>query len=169
MHGFSCWTSELSPFSQRFRSLCCKKLTRNYVQVEEFSQFEQHWFGYVWPMLQYCRSFVTYYCCGGGVWLSRVNVCLGPKENRLLITGMHIVADIYCNCCHQVLGWKYVSSIMRMLTCPLFSADFCTKAQGCSNMYMSLVALAFVVMSLNRGQWSEHEVKIWPWHHVDED
>lgn len=36
-----------------------------------------------------------------------VNVCLGPKEDRMLITGMHTVADIYCNCCHQVLGWKY--------------------------------------------------------------
>lgn len=36
-----------------------------------------------------------------------VNVCLGPKEERLLITGLHTVADIYCNCCQQILGWKY--------------------------------------------------------------
>jgi hypothetical protein len=32
---------------------------------------------------------------------------LGPKEDRLLITGLHTVADIYCSCCQQVLGWKY--------------------------------------------------------------
>ena len=37
-----------------------------------------------------------------------VNVTLGPKEDRLLITGLHTVADIYCSCCQQVLGWKYV-------------------------------------------------------------
>ena len=36
-----------------------------------------------------------------------VNVTLGPKEDRLLITGLHTVADIYCSCCQQVLGWKY--------------------------------------------------------------
>eukprot|EP00741_Cyanophora_paradoxa_P011144 tig00020553_g10765.t1 len=36
-----------------------------------------------------------------------VNVCLGPKEDRILITGLHTVADIYCNCCQTILGWKY--------------------------------------------------------------
>ncbi|GMH36324.1 hypothetical protein BSKO_04192 [Bryopsis sp. KO-2023] len=36
-----------------------------------------------------------------------VNITLGPKEDRLLITGLHTVADIYCTCCNAVLGWKY--------------------------------------------------------------
>ncbi|CAI5518750.1 unnamed protein product [Closterium sp. Naga37s-1] len=36
-----------------------------------------------------------------------VNVMVGPKEDRLLITGLHTVADIYCAECHEVLGWKY--------------------------------------------------------------
>ncbi|CAK0784845.1 hypothetical protein CVIRNUC_008050 [Coccomyxa viridis] len=36
-----------------------------------------------------------------------VNVTLGPKEERLLMTGLHTVADIYCTCCNTVLGWKY--------------------------------------------------------------
>ncbi|EFJ30297.1 hypothetical protein SELMODRAFT_90605 [Selaginella moellendorffii] len=36
-----------------------------------------------------------------------VNVFLGPKEERNLITGLHTVNDIYCICCQQVLGWKY--------------------------------------------------------------
>lgn len=36
-----------------------------------------------------------------------VNFTLGPKEDRLLITGLHTVADIYCSCCNTVLGWKY--------------------------------------------------------------
>eukprot|EP01025_Chloroclados_australasicus_P011310 TRINITY_DN14902_c0_g1_i12.p8 TRINITY_DN14902_c0_g1~~TRINITY_DN14902_c0_g1_i12.p8 ORF type:complete len:113 (-),score=5.55 TRINITY_DN14902_c0_g1_i12:2027-2365(-) len=36
-----------------------------------------------------------------------VNVQLGPKEDRLLITGLHTVADIFCTNCSTVLGWKY--------------------------------------------------------------
>jgi len=36
-----------------------------------------------------------------------VNVSVGPKEDRPLITGLHTVADIYCNCCQTILGWKY--------------------------------------------------------------
>ena len=41
-------------------------------------------------------------------WRERsVNVALGPKEDRLLITGLHTVADISCTTCGSVLGWKY--------------------------------------------------------------
>ncbi|KAL0488711.1 hypothetical protein AKO1_015860 [Acrasis kona] len=36
-----------------------------------------------------------------------VNVSLGPNEERTLITGLHVVCDIYCNLCHTILGWKY--------------------------------------------------------------
>lgn len=41
----------------------------------------------------------------------RVNVGCGPAEERLLLTGLHAVADIYCENCHTTLGWKYVSMI----------------------------------------------------------
>ncbi len=34
----------------------------------------------------------------------------GPQENRLLLTGLHVVADIYCNACDTRLGWKYVEA-----------------------------------------------------------
>lgn len=40
-----------------------------------------------------------------------VNVALGPKEERVLITGLHTVCDIACTCCGTVLGWKYVSEL----------------------------------------------------------
>mmetsp|Transcript_7010 Transcript_7010/g.10358 ORF Transcript_7010/g.10358 Transcript_7010/m.10358 type:complete len:97 (-) Transcript_7010:2868-3158(-) len=40
---------------------------------------------------------------------SVVNVSVGEKENRTLITGLHSVADIQCNVCNSTLGWKYVS------------------------------------------------------------
>ena len=39
----------------------------------------------------------------------RVNVCLGPNEDRVLMTGRHTVNDIHCCSCFQVLGWRYVS------------------------------------------------------------
>lgn len=35
----------------------------------------------------------------------RVNVSLGPREERVLITGLHEVADIHCTGCGTVLGW----------------------------------------------------------------
>lgn len=38
-----------------------------------------------------------------------MNVGCGPVEERILLTGLHEVADIYCECCKTTLGWKYVS------------------------------------------------------------
>ncbi|PAV55861.1 hypothetical protein WR25_24948 [Diploscapter pachys] len=38
---------------------------------------------------------------------SVVNVGCGPAEERILLTGAHTVADIYCECCKTTLGWKY--------------------------------------------------------------
>ncbi|KAK9818610.1 hypothetical protein WJX74_010863 [Apatococcus lobatus] len=36
-----------------------------------------------------------------------VNVCQGPKEERLMTTGLHHVADLQCTNCKQLVGWKY--------------------------------------------------------------
>ncbi|CAG9562114.1 unnamed protein product [Danaus chrysippus] len=41
-----------------------------------------------------------YLCCS-------VNVGCGQAEERVLLTGLHAVADIYCECCKTMLGWKY--------------------------------------------------------------
>jgi len=38
---------------------------------------------------------------------SVVNIRVGPFENRQLLTGLHRVADIYCNNCGTTLGWTY--------------------------------------------------------------
>lgn len=40
-----------------------------------------------------------------------VNVGCGPAEERVLLTGLHAVSDIYCECCKTTLGWKYVSNM----------------------------------------------------------
>ncbi|KAF5752568.1 protein yippee-like [Tripterygium wilfordii] len=36
-----------------------------------------------------------------------VNVTVGEKEERHMLTGMHTVADIFCVGCGSVVGWKY--------------------------------------------------------------
>ncbi|KAI9315984.1 yippee zinc-binding/DNA-binding /Mis18, centromere assembly-domain-containing protein [Dichotomocladium elegans] len=37
-----------------------------------------------------------------------INVSLSVKEERMLMTGMHTVADISCNVCASKIGWKYL-------------------------------------------------------------
>ncbi|XP_073139751.1 protein yippee-like At4g27745 [Henckelia pumila] len=36
-----------------------------------------------------------------------MNVLSGPKEDRQLMTGLHMVADVHCGDCGEALGWKY--------------------------------------------------------------
>ncbi|KAF5383495.1 hypothetical protein D9757_006097 [Collybiopsis confluens] len=38
---------------------------------------------------------------------SAVNVKLGSKEDRPLLTGIHSVADVFCVGCNERLGWYY--------------------------------------------------------------
>lgn len=38
---------------------------------------------------------------------SVVNIGCGQAEERVLLTGLHAVADIFCECCKTTLGWKY--------------------------------------------------------------
>lgn len=41
------------------------------------------------------------------------NIREGKSENRQLVTGWHIVADISCGTCSSKLGWKYVDARER--------------------------------------------------------
>jgi hypothetical protein len=36
-----------------------------------------------------------------------VNITHGPAEDRILITGLHSVSDIYCKRCNTLIGWTY--------------------------------------------------------------
>ncbi|KAF6143137.1 hypothetical protein GIB67_000360 [Kingdonia uniflora] len=36
-----------------------------------------------------------------------VNITYGAQEERMMLSGMHTVADIFCCCCGQIVGWKY--------------------------------------------------------------
>lgn len=42
------------------------------------------------------------------LYASSVNVTVGEKEERMMITGMHTVVDIFCVGCGSIVGWKYV-------------------------------------------------------------
>lgn len=39
-----------------------------------------------------------------------INISVGRPEERILVTGPHIVADISCAVCGAVVGWKYVDA-----------------------------------------------------------
>ena len=52
-----------------------------------------------------------------------MNVSIGEKEERNMMTGMHIVADIFCVGCGSIVGWKYVrfgGSASRVMILPVF-------------------------------------------------
>ena len=51
----------------------------------------------------------SFHCRHGKAYLFNTvaNVSVGVREDRLMTTGMHTVADIFCNCCMQIVGWKY--------------------------------------------------------------
>jgi len=39
-----------------------------------------------------------------------INIRVGRHENRQLVTGQHVVADIWCVICETKIGWKYVDA-----------------------------------------------------------
>ena len=52
----------------------------------------------------------AFHCRYGKAYLFSAvsNVRTGPREERLMTTGLHTVADISCTRCNGVVGWKYV-------------------------------------------------------------
>ncbi|KZV39617.1 protein yippee-like [Dorcoceras hygrometricum] len=51
----------------------------------------------------------SFHCRHGKAYLfdKVVNVSVGEKEDRLMMTGMHTVVDIFCVGCGSLVGWKY--------------------------------------------------------------
>ncbi|XP_010520950.1 PREDICTED: protein yippee-like At4g27740 [Tarenaya hassleriana] len=39
-----------------------------------------------------------------------MNVVVGPKVERKMITGPYVVADVMCSKCGETIGWKYVET-----------------------------------------------------------
>ncbi|XP_058214481.1 protein yippee-like [Rhododendron vialii] len=51
----------------------------------------------------------SFHCRYGKAYLFNnvVNVNVGEKEERMMMTGMHTVVDIFCVGCGSIVGWKY--------------------------------------------------------------
>ena len=43
-----------------------------------------------------------------------MNVGCGPAEERVLLTALHTVADIYYDSCKTALNWKYVCDFLSV-------------------------------------------------------
>ncbi|GER26675.1 protein yippee-like [Striga asiatica] len=54
----------------------------------------------------------SFHCRHGKAYLidKVVNVTNGAKEERMMMTGMHTVVDIFCVGCGSIVGWKYVAA-----------------------------------------------------------
>ncbi|KAK6231244.1 hypothetical protein SCA6_001317 [Theobroma cacao] len=53
--------------------------------------------------------FQSFHCRHGKAYLfdKVVNITVGEKEERMMMTGMHTVVDIFCVGCGSIVGWKY--------------------------------------------------------------
>ncbi|KYM90418.1 Protein yippee-like 1 [Atta colombica] len=91
---FNSVTYYFTHFSLKFDSMlfCFLHLISLYICMFYFNNYHK------------CK---TIYDRNGKITLRRVNVGCGPAEERVLLTGLHAVADIYCECCKTTLGWKY--------------------------------------------------------------
>lgn len=51
----------------------------------------------------------SFHCRHGKAYLfdKIVNITVGEKEERMMMTGMHTVVDIFCVGCGSIVGWKY--------------------------------------------------------------
>ena len=74
-----------------------------------------------------------------------VNIGCGPAEERVLLTGLHAVADIYCENCKTTLGWKYVSdrpNRFRVVGCNTFSNPrFLSRRVSCEDWHIWTISL----------------------------
>ncbi|KAI8991631.1 yippee zinc-binding/DNA-binding /Mis18, centromere assembly-domain-containing protein [Mycotypha africana] len=39
-----------------------------------------------------------------------LNITVGHLEQRMLMTGIHTVADLFCSICQMRIGWRYIKS-----------------------------------------------------------
>lgn len=52
----------------------------------------------------------AFHACTGKAYLFHyaANVFAGPKEERMMTTGMHAVSDVFCISCSRCIGWRYI-------------------------------------------------------------
>jgi hypothetical protein len=96
-------------------------------QLLEFSfSLDFHWFTAchhaVFELTLCIALYQSFHCRYGKAYLfdKVVNVSVGRQEDRMMTTGKHTVADIFCNCCQRIVGWKYVFSPPRSIFPQIF-------------------------------------------------
>ncbi|CAI9787729.1 unnamed protein product [Fraxinus pennsylvanica] len=54
----------------------------------------------------------AFHCRNGKAYLfnNAANIKVGTLEERMMLSGMHTVADIFCCRCGQIVGWKFVAA-----------------------------------------------------------
>ncbi|XP_022746342.1 protein yippee-like [Durio zibethinus] len=57
----------------------------------------------------------SFHCRHGKAYLfdKVVNITVGEKEDRMMLTGMHAVVDIFCVGCGSIVGWKYEAAFEK--------------------------------------------------------
>ena len=44
-----------------------------------------------------------------------MNLSTGPSEQKTLMSGLHVVCDVFCKGCTTIVGWKYVNNLIIIL------------------------------------------------------
>ncbi|KAL8130424.1 hypothetical protein V2J09_019579 [Rumex salicifolius] len=78
---------------------------------------------------------VSFNCRQGRAYLFKnaVNIWAGEAEERTMLSGLHTVADIFCCCCGQLLGWKY--GYGKLVSQPPLGTNFQMEARDKNQKY----------------------------------
>lgn len=76
-----------------------------------------------------------------------VNVTTGEKEDRLMMTGMHTVVDIFCVGCGSIVGWKYVRPNQEIL---LHELSFYLFIDECCVCYLMNFGILILIIDIRR-------------------
>ncbi|CAN7033075.1 unnamed protein product [Brassica rapa subsp. trilocularis] len=76
-----------------------------------------------------------------------MNVVVGPKIGRKLLTGSYVVEDVMCSKCGEKLGWKYVETFnlkQRHVVCLRKRTRMCVSMFDCWLKSHSLAAIPWL-------------------------
>ncbi|KAH9609210.1 hypothetical protein KSS87_002246 [Heliosperma pusillum] len=70
-----------------------------------------------------------------------INTVLGATEERQMLSGLHTVADIFCCCCGQIVGWKYV--LFSLLSFPILNLPSALELDCLVTVNLIILLLTF--------------------------
>ncbi|PKA52568.1 Protein yippee-like [Apostasia shenzhenica] len=90
-------------------------------------------------------------------WGFSSNICLGVRVERMMLSGMHTVADIFCCFCGQNVGWKYAEGLHASLSPSLFLSLHLPRVGGGGRGTACLLSLSFSCRSVGKAVERERE------------